>query len=205
MSAIFRDQTMWFVNHDKKLCQRIDKEGMAELSSQLEAAMKEFEKIPPEQRAMMEKMMKGKMPGMEEPPEHRVEKGGVEQVGECECTVHALYSDENKVSEVCVADESVGADIAEAMGAFRAMSRFTEDLQRFVQRSPFVSMVESPYSRIDEVGGFPVRVRMFDGEGKVVQKSTLKSITRQDIGEAVLAIPKGYKVKDLSDQIKKGR
>ena len=79
-SLIFRDQTMYFVDHAEKVCQKIDKAGVDQLSSQMNAMMKQMASMPPEQRQMMEKMMKGRMPGMGKPPVRRVEEGGMDQV-----------------------------------------------------------------------------------------------------------------------------
>jgi len=204
LSVIFRDQVMWFVNHEKHVCQKIDREGLAALSAQLDAVMTELAKLPPEQRAMMESMMKGKVPGMRKPAPLRVETGTAEQVGPYACTVHTGYSGDEKLWEVCSADPSVADDLAEAMVAFHAMSRFTSELQKVVQRGPFAAMIASPYNEIDELEGFPVRVRTFNDKGEIVRESTLTSIKRQDIEEAVFEIPKGYKVKDLADELKKG-
>lgn len=204
-SVIFRDQTMWFVNHKRKACQKIDKKGVDQLSSQLGAMMKQLEAIPPQQREMMEKMMKGKIPGMKEPPKMRVEVGATEQVGDYPCTIHTLYADGEKMSEVCAADESVGAEIAEAMGAFHAMAEFAQELMKVVQEMPFANMIQMPYQEMDKMGGFPIRTRSFDGNGKVVRETTLKSITRRDVEEELFAIPKGYKVSSLEQEMKKGR
>ncbi|HXV76320.1 MAG TPA: DUF4412 domain-containing protein [Candidatus Polarisedimenticolaceae bacterium] len=202
MSAIFRDQTLWFVDHDKKQCQKIDREGVEQLSARLDQMMKQFEQMPPEQRAMMEKMMQGKMPGVSAPPSRRIDSGGTEQIGEYTCEVHTLYSDEKKVWEVCAADESVAADVIEAMDAFRAMSRFTESLQRVVRDSAFVGMIDTPYTEMDDLG-FPVRVRTFDDKERLVSETTLASINRREIDAAVFEVPPGYKVKDLKDQLGK--
>lgn len=204
MSVIFRDQTMWFVDHDKKVSQKIDKKGVEEIGEQLDAVMKQFEQMPPEQREMMEKMMQGKMPGMAEPPPRRVEVGGLEQVGDYSCTLHTLYVDGKKTTEVCSAEESVAADVHEAMGAFRALSEFTEDLQKILQRGPVASLLASPYAAVDEMGGFPIRARQYDDDGVMIYESTLKSITRKELEPAVFTVPEGYKVKDLSKEMKKG-
>ena len=68
LSVIFRDEKLWIVNHSDRTCQTVDKETMEQLSSQVNAALKQVEaqlsQLPPEQRAMMEKIMKGKLPGM---------------------------------------------------------------------------------------------------------------------------------------------
>jgi hypothetical protein len=213
-SMIFRDETLWIVDHGKKRCQMIDKEGMEAVSAQMDEGMKqmqaEMEKMPPEQREMMQKMMKDRMPpGMDrvaaDAPPRRLETGGVEQVGEFSCTLHTLYSGEVKVWEICSASEGLPGPTAEAMPAFRAMSRWAEQLRESLQRLPFAAMAETPYDDMNEVGGFPVRVRMFEN-GKVVRESTLASAESRDLGDDVFAVPEGYKVKSIEDQMKrKGR
>ena len=210
ISVVFRDETLWIVDHDKRTCQKIDKKGMEQLSAELGGAMKQMEaelaKLPPEQRAMMEKMMKGKNPagmGKEAPP-RRIEAGAAEQVGEYSCTVKTLFSGDEKVWEVCAAEESAAGAAAEAMGAFRAMSRFTEELRDILQQGPLSEMMEMPFQDVNELGGFPVRSRTF-ANGQVVSETTLRSVTRQDLGDDVFSIPKGYKVKNLADEMKRGR
>jgi hypothetical protein len=129
----------------------------------------------------------------------------VEKVGDYFCTLHTLYSGEAKVWEVCTAGENMGEDIVEAMGAFRALSSFTGELQEILQQGPFASMIQTPYNELDELDGFPVRVRTFDNKGKVVRESKLKSITSGELAESTFAIPAGYEIKDLKDEMNKGR
>jgi outer membrane lipoprotein-sorting protein len=205
MSIIFRDQTMWIVNRGKKECQKIDKEGMEALGDQLGSAMKQLEALPPEQREMMQKMMKGKMPGMGEAAERRLEAGGSDKVGSYACTMHTAWSGDRKVWEVCLADKSAAAEMEEAMGAFQAMSRFTEDLQAALRQGPFAGMIDNPYNKLDELEGFPVRVRTFDRSGKMEHETVMKSITRKDVGAATFSIPEGYEVKDMKEQMARGR
>jgi hypothetical protein len=205
MSVIFREQTMYFVDHAKKVCQTIDKKGVDQLSEQLDVMMKQMDSLPPEQRAMMEKMMKGKVPGTQEPPTWRVETGGTDQVGEYSCTVYTFYGDEDKVREVCSADESAVGDLAEAMDAIHALSRFAEGLMKVAQNLPFADLMDATFKEIPEIEGFPIRTRLFDGDGKVTLVRTLKSITRRDIEADLFTIPKGYKIKSLEKELKKAR
>ena len=204
-SLIFRDQTMYFVDHAGKVCQKIDKAGVDQLSSQMNAMMKQMANMPPEQRQMMEKMMKGRMPGMGKPPVRRVEEGGMDQVGEYPCRLFTLFSDDQKVQEFCMADAGVEADLYEAMEAIHALSRFAESLMKVAENSPFGKMFELPFKDVHEMDGYPVRTRMFDGHGKVAQERTLKTITRRDIEKDLFEIPKGYKVKSLEKMIQGGR
>ena len=208
MSVIFRDDELWIVNHSDKTCQTIDKEGMEQIGAQLGSAMKQMEgqlsQLPPEQRAMVEKMMKGKMPGMEEAPPRRMETGGTEQVGEYSCVVHTLHAGDEKVYEVCAASKSQLSDAFEAMDAFHAVARFVETLREAVQQGPFSSMANTPFYDMDQIDGFPVRVRKFDN-GRMTSESTLKSVTRKQLDDAIFSVPEGYAVQDLADQMNRGR
>ena len=73
------------------------------------------------------------------------------------------------------------------------------------RQGPFAAMVDTPYNDLDDLGGFPVRTRMFDRNGGVMRETTLKSIIRKDVEASVFAIPEGYKVTDLKGQMKKRR
>ena len=204
-SVIFHDQTMYFVDHKKKTCQEITKQDVDQLAEQLGEMTKELDKLPPEQRAMMEQMMKGKMPGTKEPPTQNVEKGGTDQVGEYTCTMYTLYSNDEKVEDVCMADASVGADIAEAMGAFHALARFSEGLMDVAESLPFGKSLEIPFQKVYEMDGFPVRTRRYDSDGYLVEERVLQSVTRRDIEPEVFEPPKGYKIKSLGAELKKGK
>jgi hypothetical protein len=204
-SVIFRDQTMYFLDHGKKLCQTIDRKSVDELARQLEVAMKQLEGLPAEQREMMEKMMAGKMPGMQKLPVRRFEEGGTAQVGNYSCNLVTMYSDEKKTQEVCLADADVIADLAEAMDAVHALSRFAESLMKMAANMPFGDVFELPYFDQRPMEGFPIRSRTFDDAGAIVRESTVTSVTREEIDTAVFEIPDDYKVQNLEKQLKKGR
>jgi len=204
ISMIFRDEEMRVLDHDKKTCQTIDKEGLDEIGGAMKQMQAELAKLPPEQRAMMERMMKGKMPGMgTEQAARRIDVGATEKVGDYSCKLKTMYAGEQKVWEVCAAETPPDA-LTEAMGAFRALSRFTESLKDIVQQGPLAGMIDNPLHDLNEVGGFPVRTRAF-GNGQLIRETTLESVERQDLGDDVFSIPEGYKVQSLMDQMKRGR
>lgn len=205
MSVIFRDDTMWFLDHDKKQAQKIDRRAVADLAAQLDEMMRQLEQMPPQQREMMRKMMAGKMKGMEEPPEYRVQVGETTRIAEIPCTMHTLYADEDKVQETCAADEDAVPELQEAMGAVRAMGRFAEDLRKMASNMPFGDVMKHVQAAIPEVDGFPVRTRWFDDDGNVTRESTLRSIEKRDLEPSLFEVPKGYKVKDLGKELAKAR
>lgn len=214
MSIIFRDDTLWMLDHDEKSCQTIDREGMEQLSAQLGGVMKEMEaemaSLPPEQRAMMEEMMKSRMPagmpgGGKQSPPRRIEVGAMEKVGDYSCALHTLFAGEEKVWEVCAAAEAdLPGAAAEALGAFRAMSRFAEQLRKTMQQGPLADMISTPFSELNGVKGFPVRVRSYE-RGRVTNETTLKSIAGRELDGSLFEVPEGYKVHNLAEEMHRGR
>ncbi len=61
-------------------------------------------------------------------------------------------------------------------------------------------MVAKAFQALDEIDGFPVRVRYYN-KGRVIHETTLKSATSQTLGEDQFSPPDGYKVSNLADQL----
>jgi hypothetical protein len=214
-TVLFRDDTLWLIDHQEKRAHRVDKEGMEKVSAQISAAMKQMEvqmaQLPPEQQEMMKKMMRERMPAMAgalegEAPERRVEKGAAEKIGGYACTAYTMFSGERKVWEVCAASESeLGSDAHEVIVAVRGMSNFAEQLREAVRQTPFAEIVDTPFQAMDEIEGFPIRVRGFGAGGAIDDVSTLRSITPEELGDELFAVPDGYEVVNLADQVGQGR
>ena len=208
-TIIYRDDTLLIVNHKDQTYYRMDKESMARMSSRISDAMKQMEaqlaNLPPEQRAMMEKMMKGRTPGgMRDAmgsnrPQRRVEAGGNQQVGKYSCRMYTVYLGEEKTQEICAAPVSQVAAAAEAMDALRAMGRFSKQLVDSIQQSPLAAPVDNPFQVLDEVDGFPVLVREFEGS-RASREVFLKSATQQRLSDELFSVPHGYKEVDPSAQ-----
>jgi hypothetical protein len=73
-----------------------------------------------------------------------------------------------------------------------------------MQQGPFSEMMDTPFNDMNEIGGFPVRVRTFK-QGQLELETTLESVERQDLADDVFAIPKSYKVKNLAPSDPSGR
>ena len=58
---------------------------------------------------------------------------------------------------------------------------------------------------MEEIEGFPIRIRGFDSAGAIDDESALKSITPEELSDDLFALPAGYEVVNLADQIGKGR
>jgi hypothetical protein len=196
---IFRDATMFLVNTSERTYYRMDEDGAKAIASRLSEAMKQMEKqlagMPAEQRAMMEQMMKGKMPGMGTPPEISVKEEGTEKVGDYSCTKYVVYEDDEKTMEVLAAPLSQVPEAEEVMGAFRGMASLAEKLAGAVSKGPLSGMDQGPFRVMNQMEGFPVLTRQFRN-GRAVQETRLTSITSKDLAEDLFSPPDGYKEAD---------
>jgi len=202
---IFRDGAMLIINHSEKSFYRMDENSMAQVSSQMSEAMKQMQEqmaqLPPEQRAMMEKMMKGRMPAGMSPqtssplPELRMEATGKNQVSEYSCEMWEVFRGEEKIRELCAVSIDDLGGIAEAMEAFKAMAGFSRKMMESVQQMPFANIAENPYQFMDQLDGFPVLTREFK-DGRAISETLLKSVTQETLDENLFQVPKGYRELD---------
>ena len=121
---IFRGDRMLVIDHRERSYMEIDEETMQEISGKMNDAMKQMKEqmanMPPAQKEMMERMMKGRMPaGMNmEPIKIRVEAGGRETVEGYPCVKYSVYLNDEKSQELYATPLSNVAAASEAWDAF---------------------------------------------------------------------------------------
>jgi len=205
MSMIFLGQEFLVLDHSDKNYIVVDANMIAEVGSQMEAAMQSMQAqladMPPEQRAMVEQMMQGQMQGMigggsEPPAPPRIERTGSGQWQSKPCTQYAVYEGAEKTQEICAAPLTEIQGIGEAMQAFRSMAGFMNSLSESMPEPMASAMAENPMELIDQIDGFPVR-RVDFANGRVISETTLESVVEQALDESVFAIPAGYAEQDL--------
>lgn len=201
--VIFRDGTIFVVNHEQHNYFRMDEATMAQVGSAMDAATRQMREqlknLPEGQRAealeMIKRMGGGKLPpgmGQQEPP-LRVEPAGSDRVGSYACKTYAVYRGTEKQMEICSAADAGAA--AEAMPAFREMSKFFEKMLESFKSGPLAQMAESPYQLIDQIGGIPVRVRHFEN-GRAVRETTMDSAQSQSLDDDSFRPPSDYELVD---------
>ena len=167
-------------------------EQMQGMASQMEAMMKN---VPPEQRAMMEQMMKGKMPQAAAPqaPVRTVytARGG-DTVNGIRCTKYEGMKGGKKVAEVCAADPSAIKLSPNDYQVFEKMREFMSGLMDAIRKMP---MAETVQNNLAEPGfeGFPVRKVTFRN-GKAVEREELKAIKAAAFTDADFSTGKARKV-----------
>jgi hypothetical protein len=183
---------MTVLMHDKH--QYMDMQKMIETASTAMAtANAALANLPPEQRAMIEQRMGGRLPGV---GGAKVEvsvtpTGTRDRVGSVNCEVYRTQVNGEHHEDVCLANAGdagiSGADQATFRRSFEQMKAMTEKLANGMFHSPLRSIPSDK---------FPVRMTRYE-DGKVVQVVELKSLTNGGVPGGDFAIPAGYSEADI--------
>jgi hypothetical protein len=197
-------QVTWMVDLAKGSYMEFTKAQVDQLASQMEGvatqmqeAMKQMEaqmaNMPPEQRAMMEQMMKGRMGGMMAAPAPAAktvrEKAKGERVGPFTCTRYEVLSGGQLSQEVCAAPANALQLDASAMETFRALAEFYEPLTRMA--SSFAGNWAAP-SGLDQIQGFPVQTVMYSNQ-KPTSEWRVEKIENRSLEASLFELPPGLK------------
>ncbi len=201
-TMIFLGNEFLYVDHDDKSYMVMDEATMNQMSAQINDAMKEMEAqlagMPPEQRAMVEQMMKGQMQGMmgqqgDTAPPPRVEAMGSGEWKSRKCREYAVFEGSVKTQQLCAADldDVEGSD--EVIEGFRAMAAYITKMTESLPMRSDDGL--NPGELMDQIDGFPVHTIDY-ANGEVLSESSLDSIEERDLDEAMFQVPDGYRRRD---------
>ncbi len=191
---------MLIVDHDRKGYFVMDQQTMSGMADQMNLVMQQMraqlKNMPPERRAMVEKMMKarGSIEMQAQPPRPPAEvtrTGDSDTVNGYPCVKYVRRGGQ-KVRELWVTDWDNVEGGDEATVAMRAMAKFGEELLSAASGSVPFKLPESPFAEIDQMDGFPVSTKSFDN-GRLSNETTLRSSRRQTLDPAAFEPPSGYK------------
>jgi hypothetical protein len=197
-----RREMVW-IDHDRKAYYVIDEEKMKELAAQVNEAMAMMEQalanVPESQRAMVEEMMKKKMPQTEAPerPKSELRNTGdrAEQAG-YPCVRYEVLRGDRVVRELWVTDWKNVEGGTDAAELFVEMSKFftkmLDSLPKFADQGGDETL---EYMR--ELNGFPVVTREFDENGSLEIESSLESASRQTLDPSTFEAPPGYNRQEM--------
>ncbi len=201
-SMIFLGDRMLYLDHRDETYVVLDEAMLDDVSAKIKDAMAEMEKqlagLPPEQRAMVEQMMQGKMQDMmaqagANKPGPRVEPMGNGRWQSYDCEKFAVFEGDAKTHEVCAADldDIEGAD--EVMKAFRSMAAYVTKL---AESMPMMASGDiNPGELMDMFDGFPVHSVDYMN-GRPVEETSLESVTEKELASDLFAAPDGYRRED---------
>lgn len=192
------------VDHDEKSYMVIDQEAMRKIGEQVSAASAQvaeaLKNVPEEQRAMVEKMMKQRMP--QEAPKRPVTE--LRKTGErgdkngYPCVKYEVFRDGRKVRELWVTDWDHVEGGGEVAGAFREMAEFMKQLLDAMPATGAPGgLGDAVVLQMNELPGFPVVTRDFDDEGALETESSLRSASRRALDPAEFEPPAGYERRSM--------
>lgn len=181
--------TLTTINPDDQTYTVMDEETMKNVSGQMSEAMaemqREMEKMSPEQRAMMEKMMGGALDAGKKMIETRVDRTGkkLDKAGySCEQVFYSVGTLGR--SELCVVDINkldIPADDRRALEAMQAQMKVVAEN---VSKGLGVNLAFD----FDSLGGMPVYMK----EDKERSGDILEDVSHSSIDASQLKIPAGY-------------
>ena len=205
MTMIYRGdrREMVVVDHDKKNYFVMDQEMMKKMADQMGQAMRQMQEalknVPEGQRAMVEKMMKQRMPAMKSPqrPASEVRKTAERaELHGYSCVKYEVLRGGRKIKDLWVTDWANVEGGSDVMGVFRDMAAFfSEMLESFSSAGPGLSQTagDTVFQHMNELDGFPVVTKDYGDDGSLKSESALHSAKQRAVDPAEFEPPAGYK------------
>lgn len=198
--VIFRGDRKLFWALDKRegTYTEMTKDDLKKMKGKLEEARKAYDEqlknIPPEQRKMMEAMMKDRMP--QPPPSTTYRKvGSGVKVSRWTCDRYDGYAGNEKTEEVCTADARQLDLRPEDLRVFEEVRVFFEEVSK--QGFAFYRIEGEDGKRGDAYSGVPVRMVGFS-KGKPRDRMELKESARRDLEASLFELPSGMRKQKTS-------
>lgn len=197
--AIFKDKAMYVLDPKTKSYRKIDKATVDQMAAKLADARKQMQaamaNMPPERRAMMEKMM-GQMGGAAADAPKRALKntGRTETVAGIKCTVWEASVGGEKAEELCAAPAGSVTGGDEMMKTLREVG---EMLKTFTQSFGANSKMDNEWRDMQTINGVPILTRDFSG-GKVTSETRLSVARKESVPAGQFDVPAGYTEKKIS-------
>lgn len=204
----YDEQNMSIISHEDKSYMILDKNTGSSIKNEMEKMMEEaLANVPPEQRAMMENMMKQRMSQMLGSQETKIEMPKTDfratnrndTINGYDCVYYEVLKNDQKESEYCVASWSELDASDNIKNSFTNMAKFMESFLEQIRKMSPVQVDSNPFSIMEEMNGFPVLTRQYS-KGKISEETTLSSIIEKDIPDSVFQMPEGYKKQSLMGQ-----
>jgi hypothetical protein len=162
------DYQLIMLNRKENQYQVMDRKTAAQMDEAVSAAMAQMEaqlkQLPPEQRAMVEKMMGKKLGGAAakpaQPPAMTYRAAGAGTAGGRPCKKYEVFQGQEKVSELCAVPPAAVGLTAKEMALFDKVAEAMEDMTRGVRRYFDVGSIQGPMSA-KQIDGFPVEQVIF--------------------------------------------
>jgi hypothetical protein len=202
-TMIFKDDTIYAINHQDKSYIAMDRESMQRVAAQLNPALKMLQErmkdMTPEQRAQMEKMMGGSLPPGVGEAEKKTEikrTARTDTVSGHSCSYVQVLEDGVLTDDVCVTPTKALKGSDELMTAATRMADLMREMMSTMDAPWLRQMAEKQVQNFAALGGIPVLTRHFEA-GTPQSETTLTSIRSEALAASLFEVPAGYTRKDM--------
>jgi hypothetical protein len=198
---------MTAIDHGAQEYYVIDQAMMDQMASQVSDAMRQMQEalaaMPPEQRALAEQMMQGRVPQAEPPPKPAVslkKTGQSDSIAGFDCDYYDVMQEGRRIRELCVtdwADIEEGRQVAEAM---MQLADFFESMRQAFAGAGGMGVMDRQqemFGYMRELSGYPVLSRDYDASGALETESRIRSAGHRDIEMALFEPPSTYTKQSL--------
>lgn len=188
----FKKEIIKIIDHDEKsYAEGTVDEYISFMEGMHSKMMERMEEIPPQQRKMMEEMMKMMQPKISIRKLDKSEKilGYDTNVYEIEVETGGMYPVKTKSENYISPDlKFVPSEISK-----EDAEKISKKFEKIRDKFGFSNIIE----KIEE--GFILKSVSYDAKGKEIYKSQAILINKGEIPPALIQIPKGYKKEELKD------
>ncbi len=194
ITIIFRSdkEIFWMINTADKSYTEMTKKDIKKIKSQVDEAMRmmqeQMKNMPPEQRAMIEQIMKGKaMPAQPEKTVFKKVASGV-KIGKWKCDKYEGYNGGQLTEEVCtISWKNLGIEQKD-LRVMKSMGEFMSELSPHA--ASHFNVWSDEWEKEQGYPGVPVRTISYS-MGKKAFQTEIQDIKKQQIDSSLFELPKG--------------
>lgn len=215
-TIIFRGDrdTLYVLDDREKSYMELNQETIAAMTGAMSAMMKEMQErvqaMPPEQRQMMEQMMKGKMPeaaAKAEVDRHELKRNGEDKdIGGYPCTRWDATRNDERVAELWLTPFAKAGVDPKTFAVLGDMADFFQGVMGKLRENPMMKAQSSDgaelLSAMKGLEGVPVLVRRIEN-GVVSEETRLTSISGDDLRPELFDFA-SYTKKDIMGGVESG-
>jgi hypothetical protein len=191
------DERVMALDHEEQSYIVLDRKQVAATMEQLNPALeqmrKRLESLPPDQRAMVEKMMGRKIPAQPAaPPQWDVDATGESgQHAGIDCEWHNLSREGALQQRICVADPDDIIGGREALATMRQMAKFIEEVLAPIRAQLPGAIGDNPMANLEKMNGFPIITQRLSN-ANVESDLRLEGAAEAALDNNTFAPPAGY-------------
>jgi hypothetical protein len=197
--VIFKDDAMYALNTRDRTYRVMDRETMKKMADAISPALRQLQdrlaKMPPEQRAQMERMLGSRMSGAPRGEAEFRKTTRSDKVAGYACSYTEVYEQGALQDELCIVPAGTLKGGEELMAAGQKVSELMEEILSNVDAPWLKDSVERQIQNYARLGGIPVLTRHFV-DGKPASETIVQTVRTESLPAATFEVPAGYTLKE---------